>query len=867
MAFFASRKLTLWTALCCGLAGAAPQKTPLDPSTPNQQIRDMHLMSESEGWVLAGQHLLWTDTAGQNWSEITPPLTGGQQIDTVYFFDAEHGWAVLHQGEIGDHPTVGIAGTTDGGKSWFMRPVAMNDFLRSLYACANFFSFADAEHGWMLTRRMSGSAYSKGELFTTEDGGRTWSALSSPPIAGPIQFVSQSTGWLMGGVHGDELYGTQDGGKVWTQKIIPVPENVHPYLIPGSQQSVRPLFEGFSFQAAGSGLLSALVHVGPVTMDRVVYVTDDGGTSWRVKSLESDLGSVGPLALFDSTFIEATCSKGAISLRNDSGNTSAALPAEMPLKLQVGRAEFVDSQHGWLLLIGAETAIASTQDGGKTVNVLLRSTGTWAPPRPDPNLRSGRGVQPAIGGVTGASGMGLDSCSYVAPTFLNSIYGSYGETIDHWPNNYSVFGFYLGGPEAIHTPNPNCTLATSSLISQTACAAWQYLPIWDGYQAPCSSNSVLISTNLSAAADEGQGDADSAAQQLVNIGLSGSIAYLDIEAYTVPSGDTTCRPAVQTYVNAWVGEMHKNGYYAGVYGSGSNITQDMGPGVIANVPDDIWVANYPSQPVTSPLSGVPNGLWIYNQRAHQYQGNVTVISGLPAVDLDAVNSTVAEMLDVPTDCDEGCKAACYNGTSGWCGSICLNCDDCTCQNGHCTDCPIILDPAGQGFHLTGLADGVKFALKAGQVAQVSWTNPAFQNAWLALDRNGNGTIDDFTELFGSLTPQPPGPEPNGYKALAVFDDPANGGNGNGRIDPGDAIYPLLRLWVDKNHNGFSEPDELIPLAEAGVFSIDLHYRPNGYTDRFGNQFRYVSHVSDAHGREDPRCYDVWLQVGLPGPEN
>lgn len=154
--------------------------------------------------------------------------------------------------------------------------------------------------------------------------------------------------------------------------------------------------------------------------------------------------------------------------------------------------------------------------------------------------------------------------------------------------------------------------------------------------------------------------------------------------------------------------------------------------------------------------------------------------------------------------------------------------------------PLILDLDNDRVRTTGLFFPVHFDIDGdGAKEKIAWTYGGSREAFLWLDLNQNDAVDDGRELFGDATLLPAAePAEHGFEALAIYDTPDFGGDGDGWINPGDLIWGDLKLWIDENHDGISEPREVLSLGQAQVVAIGLEFTKVDELDGGGNMHRY-----------------------------
>lgn len=203
--------------------------------------------------------------------------------------------------------------------------------------------------------------------------------------------------------------------------------------------------------------------------------------------------------------------------------------------------------------------------------------------------------------------MGFDQCSAGTSARMQTwwTYSPYYDT-----------NVYIGGVNRA-CPQPNLS---STWVRRVTGQGWGLIPTWVGPQAPCSAFSNRFSSTPSVAATQAVTEANSAASAASKLGLGQTIIYYDLE----DDDASQCGAAVNAFVDAWVNQLHSNGYLAGVYGN----APDAGDwwSQVAHRPDNVWIARYDSRATIWGLShdlpssahNIDDTMWTNNQRIHQY---------------------------------------------------------------------------------------------------------------------------------------------------------------------------------------------------------------------------------------------------------
>jgi hypothetical protein len=164
-----------------------------------------------------------------------------------------------------------------------------------------------------------------------------------------------------------------------------------------------------------------------------------------------------------------------------------------------------------------------------------------------------------------------------------------------------------------------------------------------------------------------------------------------------------------------------------------------------------------------------------------------------------------------------------------------------CEASSSASTPLVLAFDGGAVDFLPADDAAAAFDLTGGLLCVATDWPSARTPWLALDRDGNGRIDDGGELFGSASRLADGAlAPNGFAALRELDS-----DHDGRITPADEAWARLSIWSDRDASRTSSAGELARVSDASLLSIDLDYRVDPRCDARRNceieraRFRYL----------------------------
>ena len=350
-------------------ARALPISMSTPTPTPTNQIKISRLtmIDQQHGWTIStNKHVFITSQGPEHWTDVTPSfLTQNptSYITTAFFLNATHGYIGLLLGN-----NSFLLSTQDGGSTWQTTPLniqAASD-LPAIYQI----TFTDAQHGWLVIDK---GQVQPGQfwvlLMSTIDGGKTWQTMvdtSQNPASLPtpyslsaeFTFTNPLNGWVTGiSLNGDVyLYSTHDGGKTWSKSnITPIKGGNNNYFT----QSYGPFWQnshsGTLFVQYDANTDNGISHL-------ATYQTHDAGKTW-ILGPSSPISTI-PLYSFLNaqegwSFGFDTQGQYAIIHTSTGGLTwhtfqpTGLIPTQADTQVLISM-QFINSTTGWLIIQDAQ---------------------------------------------------------------------------------------------------------------------------------------------------------------------------------------------------------------------------------------------------------------------------------------------------------------------------------------------------------------------------------------------------------------------------------------------------------------------------------------------------------------------------------
>ncbi len=371
--------LLLFAVLACGLPGTAtvtnviiiPTAIPVTPTTSlpvvsSPQIDTIHMLDANNGWAISDTNVLRTADGGATWYNVTPSGASSFGFNAAPFYlNASTAWIALP----GTDPTNGtLYRTTDGGVTWSSNTVPFG---------GGSLNFLDGSHGWEQVGLDAGMSHEAVAVFTTGDGGSTWTQVftdepnatgssDSLPLVGDkngITALDASHAWVTGAEPvGDfvYIYMTADGGHSWTHQDAPIPSA----YAGGMTNADLPSFFG-----AGTGVLPVvLIGTGGNGVD--FYLSHDAGQTWTASQPVAQGGFVSVASQADFFVWDGGTT---LNVSHDSGSTWSTVTPNVDIHDTLSSFQFVDATTGWALTQDASShhSLYKTTDGGKTWTAVI----------------------------------------------------------------------------------------------------------------------------------------------------------------------------------------------------------------------------------------------------------------------------------------------------------------------------------------------------------------------------------------------------------------------------------------------------------------------------------------------------------------